>query len=91
MTSKEGKATFYSKAEEALRSRRYEYYDGDKDIHGKGRSHASKPDYIATKGETIIIGEIKSPKEGPTSGSWRQIQNSDTEHFRRIWGTYIRL
>lgn len=78
------KDDFYPKVEEALKLAGYKYFAGDRDIHGKGRSHASKPDYIATRGNTIIIGEIKSPGEPPTSGSWRQIQNSDTEDFKRI-------
>lgn len=84
MSTIEDKKTFYPKAEEALRSRGYEYHDGDRDIRGKGRGHASKPDYVAVKGDTIIIGEIKSPSEPPTSSSWRQPQNSDTEDFKRV-------
>lgn len=77
----EGKKEFYKKVEEALRSKGYEYYDGDRDIPGKGRQHANKPDFIAVKGDNVYIGEIKSPAEGPKSGSWRQKQNSDTEQF----------
>jgi len=65
-----GKKEFYPKAEHALKSQGYQYYDGDRDIRGKDRAHSSKPDYIATKGDSIIIGEIKSPKEGPNSSSW---------------------
>jgi len=70
--------------EEALKSKGYEYYDGDRDIPGKGRQHANKPDFIAVKNNIIYIGEIKSPAEGPKSGSWRQIQNSDTEQFKAV-------
>ena len=77
----EGKKEFYSKVEEALKSKGYDYYDGDRDIPGKGRQHANKPDFIAVKGIKVFIGEIKSPAEGPKSGSWRTIQNSDTEQF----------
>jgi len=84
MASKEDKMTFYSKVEKSLTLRGYKYYDGDRDIRGKGRSHASKPDYIAVKNDTIIIGEIKSPSEPPTSSSWRQVQNSDTEGFKKV-------
>ena len=80
----EGKKEFYKKVEEALKSKGYEYYDGDRDIPGKGRQHANKPDYIAVKGDKVYIGEIKSPAEGPKSGSWRQIQNSDTEQFAAV-------
>jgi len=58
-----------------LKSKGYEYYDGDRDISGKGRRHANKPDYIAVKNGKVYIGEIKSPAEGPKSGSWRQSQN----------------
>jgi len=80
----DGKHEFYSKAEDALTANGYLYFDGDRDIKGKGRQHANKPDYIAVKGNTVIIGEIKSPAESPKSGSWRQIQNSDTEEFKKV-------
>ena len=55
----EGKTEFYKKAEASLISKGYHYY-GEKDIRGKGPQHKSKPDYIAQKGQIIIIGEIKS-------------------------------
>jgi len=80
----EGKKEFYKKVEEALKSQGYNYFDGDRDIPGKGRQHANKPDYIAVKDNKVYIGEIKSPAEGPKSGSWRQIQNSDTEQFKAL-------
>jgi len=80
----EGKKEFYKKVEDALKKRGYDYYDGDRDIPGKGRQHANKPDFIAVKGSKVFIGEIKSPAEGPKSGSWRQIQNSDTEQFAAV-------
>ncbi|MEN6615762.1 MAG: hypothetical protein ABFD12_04340 [Syntrophorhabdus sp.] len=80
----EGKKEFYRKVEEALRSTGYEYFDGDRDIPGKGRQHANKPDFIAVKGKRVYIGEIKSPAEGPKSSSWRQKQNSDTEEFATV-------
>jgi hypothetical protein len=80
----EGKKEFYAKAKEALTAMGYRFYDGDKEIVGKGPSHASKPDYIATKGRMIVIGEIKAPAESPTSSSWRQPQNSDGEAFKRV-------
>lgn len=80
----EGKKEFYKKVEEALKSQGYEYYDGDRDIPGKGRQHANKPDFIAVKNNKAYIGEIKSPAEGPKSGSWRQVQSSDTEEFAAV-------
>lgn len=80
----EGKKEFYRKVEEALKSKGYDYYDGDRDIPGKGRQHANKPDFIAVKDNKVYIGEIKSPAEGPKSGSWRQIQNSDTKEFSAV-------
>ena len=80
----EGKKEFHKKVEEALKSKGYAYYDGDRDIPGKGRQHANKPDFIAVKGSRFFIGEIKSPAEGPKSGSWRQIQNSDTQQFAAV-------
>ena len=80
----EGKKEFYRKVEAALKSKGYDYYDGDRDIPGKGRQHANKPDFIAVKGSKVYIGEIKSPAEGPKSGSWRQVQNSDTEQFEDV-------
>jgi|GEM_PF-438864 len=79
-----GKSEFYQKAKEALTTHGYQYFDGDKDIRGKGIHHASKPDYIAVKGDTIIIGEIKSPAESPKSGSWRKIQKNDSEEFKKV-------
>jgi len=84
MINNESKKTFYPKVEEAFLSKGYKYYDGDRDIRGKTRSHASKPDYIAIIGDVIIIGEIKSQMEGPTSSSWRQIQNSDSEGYKTV-------
>ena len=80
----DGKREFYLKAEDALTAHGYRYFDGDRDIKGKGRQHANKPDYIATKGKTVIIGEIKSPAESTKSSSWRQIQNSDSEEFKKV-------
>lgn len=80
----EGKAAFYSKADQSMTDAGFRYYDGDRDIRGKGRSHASKPDYIAARNEVLIIGEIKSPLESPRSGSWRTPQKSDTEPFTQV-------
>ncbi|MFZ5564263.1 MAG: hypothetical protein ACOZBW_09435 [Thermodesulfobacteriota bacterium] len=80
----EGKKAFYKKVEASLKAAGYLYYDGDRDIRGKGRQHANKPDFIAFKGGKVYIGEIKSPAEGPRSGSWRQRQNSDTEAFAAV-------
>jgi hypothetical protein len=79
----EGKEEFYKKAEEALKSNGYHYY-GEKDITGFGAGHSSKPDYIAVKDGIVVIGEIKSPKEGPKSAMWRQIQRSDSEEFKAV-------
>lgn len=79
----EGKKEFYKKAKEALESEGYRYY-GEDDIKGIGSSHMSKPDYIAVKGNIVVIGEIKSPKEGPTSAIWRQIQNGDGQAFKKV-------
>jgi len=70
----EGKEEFYKKAEEALKRSGYQYY-GEKYIVGIGSSHSSKPDYIAVKDDIVVIGEIKSPREGPKSAIWRQIQS----------------
>jgi len=79
----EGKEEFYKKAEEALSRSGYQYY-GEKDIVGIGSGHSSKPDYIAVKDGIVVIGEIKSPKEGPKSAMWRQIQRSDSEEFKAV-------
>lgn len=79
-----GKKMFYQKAAETLQAQGFDYYDGDINIRGKGRSHASKPDYIAAKDGIIIIGEIKSPAESPKSGSWRTPQNSDSPSFKKV-------
>ena len=79
----EGKDQFYGKAEEALKSRGYQYYS-EQDIIGIGSAHSSKPDYIAVKGDMVVIGEIKSPREGPKSAMWRQIQRGDSEEFKAV-------
>jgi hypothetical protein len=81
---KEGKDSFYPKVEEALRSAGYEYYDGDRDLKGKTSQHRRKPDFMAVKEKAIVIGEIKSPDEPPTSGSWRQRQPYDTKEFASV-------
>jgi hypothetical protein len=73
----ESKAEFYKKVLESLTSGGYPYFDSDKESRGKGKHHASKPDYIAIKDKYLVIGEIKSPAEPPTSGSWRQVQKND--------------
>jgi hypothetical protein len=78
LANTEGKESFYPKVFEALISNGYKVVNA---IQGKGRSHASKPDYIAFKESRIVIGEIKSPSEGPRSTSWRIPQISDTEEF----------
>lgn len=79
-----GKNEFYRKVKELFIEAGYEYFDGDQDIKGKTRQHRRKPDYIAVKGDLIIIGEIKSPNEPPTSGSWRQKQPNDSDEFAKV-------
>ena len=79
-----GKKAFYQKAGESLTLAGFTYFDGDRDIQGKTRSHASKPDYIAARNGSLIIGEIKSPAESPKSGSWRTPQKSDTWQFTEV-------
>jgi hypothetical protein len=79
-----GKSEFYPKVRESFIAAGYEYYDGDEDIKGKTRQQRRKPDYIAVKGEQIIIGEIKSPNEPPSSGSWRQKQPNDSTEFAKV-------
>ena len=36
------------------------------------------------KGDQIIIGEIKSLNEPPSSGSWRQKQPNDSDEFAKV-------
>jgi len=79
-----GKNKFYPKVKESFIAAGYEYYDGDEDIKGKTRQHRRKPDYIAVKGDQIIIGEIKSPSELPISGSWRKKQPNDSAEFAQV-------
>jgi len=79
----ENKNQFYPKVEEAFSQTGYIFYSESK-IKGKGRSHLSKPDYIAAKNNFLIIGEIKSPNESVKSSSWRQPQNSDTAVFKTV-------
>ena len=78
------KKEIYLKVKESFIAAGYEYYDGDDDIKGKTRQHRRKPDYIAVKGDQIIIGEIKSPEELPTSGSWRKKQPNDSAAFAKV-------
>ena len=79
-----GKNEFYPEVEKTLILAGYDYSDGDRDIKGKTRQHQRKPDYIASKNGEIIIGEIKSPNEPPTSGSWRQKQPNDSHEFAEV-------
>jgi len=79
-----GKKEFYRKVKQSLSAVGFEYYDGDEDIKGKTRQHRRKPDYIAVKGDQIIIGEIKTPLEPPTSGSWRKKQPNDSAAFAKV-------
>ena len=78
-----GKAGFYPISADALTASGYEYYDGDS-IRGIGRQHNRKPDYIARKGGKILIGEIKSPSEPPSSPSWRQRQPNDSKEMAAV-------
>jgi hypothetical protein len=75
------KSSFYPRFQDDLTSCGYEFWD---EIKGKGPSHSSKPDYLARKGQFIVIGEIKSPSEGPLTPSWRVPQHSDTDEFVRV-------
>jgi hypothetical protein len=78
------KNDFYPRVKTSLVAAGYEYFDGDRDVKGKTRQHKRKPDYIAVKGNEIIIGEIKSPNELPTSSSWRKKQPNDSHEFARV-------
>ena len=79
-----GKNEFYPKVEKSLLLNGYKYFDGDRDIKGKTRQHQRKPDYIAVKNGEIIIGEIKSTNESPTTGSWRQKQANDSSEYAAV-------
>jgi hypothetical protein len=81
MVEPECKEDFYPKVVEALAALGYDVVDR---IQGVGRQHASKPDYIAVKGDRVVIGEIKSPAEGPLSGSWRVPQAGDSPEFAAV-------
>ncbi len=80
----DGKKEFYAKVEESLFFAGYIYFDGDRDIKGKTRAHSRKPDYIAIQYGILIIGEIKSPAEGPESSSWRTVQPGDSTQFASV-------
>jgi hypothetical protein len=79
-----GKHAFYPLAEQTLTANGYTYFDGDRDIKGKGRAHRRRPDYIAVKGSIVVIGETKSPNEPPTSSSWRQKQPNDSQAMASV-------
>ena len=84
MSDNSGKAFFYPKVRAALVNHGYRYYDGDTDIRGFTRSHKCRPDYIAVKNRMTVIGEIKSPCEGPMTSSWRTVQKSDSAAFAQL-------
>lgn len=79
-----GKKEFYSKVKESFIVAGFEYFDGDTDIKGKTRQHRRKPDYVAVKHGEIVIGEIKSPNESPSSASWRKKQPNDSAAFAKV-------
>ena len=79
-----GKKEFYPKVKESFITAGYEYFDGDTEIKGKTSQHRRKPDYIAVKDNLLIIGEIKSPKEQPSSASWRKQQTNDSAAFAKV-------
>jgi hypothetical protein len=81
MPQSEKKTSFYPKFRTDLTSKGYEFWD---EIRGKGLSHSSKPDYLALKNQTVVIGEIKSPVEGPLSPSWRVPQCGDSAEFAKV-------
>jgi hypothetical protein len=78
------KKEFYAQVKAALIAAGFEYFDGDTDIKGKTRQHRRKPDYIAVKDNLMVVGEIKSPAEPPTTRSWRQKQPKDTPEFAKV-------
>lgn len=79
-----GKKIFYLKAKELFLEAGFEYFDGDADVKGKTSRHRRKPDYIAVKGNLVVIGEIKSPKEPPSSASWRKKKPNDSAAFAKV-------
>jgi hypothetical protein len=79
-----GKMKLYPKVKESFVAAGYSFYDGDTDIKGKTRQHRRKPDYIAVRDDLIIIGEIKSAKEPPTSGIWRRQKPNDSAEFAKV-------
>jgi hypothetical protein len=79
-----GKKEFYPKVKESLITAGYEYFDGEADIKGKTSRHRWKPDYIAVKDDVVVIGEIKSPDEPPSSASWRKKQPNDSDAFAKV-------
>jgi hypothetical protein len=77
----DSKKVFYKKVMDDLEKQGYEI---ESKIKGISKSHAKKPDYLAIYDNNIIIGEIKSPKEGPETSSWRQVQNGDSNQLRAV-------
>jgi hypothetical protein len=79
--SMDSKEDFYKKVMHDLEKQGYEI---ESKIEGISISHAKKPDYLAIYDNNIIIGEIKSPKEGPETSSWRQVQKGDSNQLRAV-------
>jgi len=77
----DSKEDFYKKVMHDLEKQGYEI---ESKIEGISKSHAKKPDYLAIYGNNIIIGEIKSPKEGPETPSWRQVQKGDSNQLQAV-------
>lgn len=78
------KKEFYPKVKDSFVAAGYIFFDGNQDLKGKTRQHRRKPDYIAVRDDLIIIGEIKSPKELPSSGNWRRKQPNDSDEFAKV-------
>ena len=74
----------YARVRDAFESDGWQFYD-NRQIKGKTKQHPKKPDFIATKDNILVIGEVKSGTEmGVYQSSYRQIQPSDSEEFARV-------
>jgi hypothetical protein len=83
----EGREEFYPRVQQPISSKGYRVHS---EVKGKGPQHMRKPDFVAEKNNEVIIGETKSPKEPPTSSSWRTIQQKDSEEFRKVREDVVR-
>ncbi|HRR40635.1 MAG TPA: hypothetical protein P5244_05305 [Syntrophales bacterium] len=78
-----GKEEFYPKAQEDLKSAGINTIP-EEGLKKVGSHWKSRPDCVGYRENQLIVSEIKSGMEPPTSSSWRKAQKSDTTQFTAV-------